>query len=97
MLGLLSDLPGKNCWTVAERAGDAGPEGMQLLLREAVWDADAVRDDIRALVVEHLGTAEAVLVVDETGDVRKTCTPLVCNGSSPGPWVGSRMPRSGCS
>ena len=36
-----------------------------------MWDADAVRDDIRALAVEHLGVAEAVLVVDETGDVKK--------------------------
>jgi SRSO17 transposase len=71
VLGLLADLPRKNCWTIAEHAGDPGPHGMQHLLREAVWDADAVRDDIRALAVEHLGVAEAVLVVDETGDVKK--------------------------
>jgi SRSO17 transposase len=44
---------------------------MQHLLAVARWDADAVRDDVRAYVVEHLGSADAVLVVDETGDVKK--------------------------
>jgi SRSO17 transposase len=71
VLGLLADLPRKNCWTIAEHVGDRGPAGMQHLLRKAVWDADAVRDDIRAIAVEHLGTSEAMLVVDETGDVKK--------------------------
>jgi SRSO17 transposase len=69
--GLLSDLPRKNCWTIAEHAGDATPDGMQHLLARAVWDADAVRDDVRALLVEHLGDPEAVLVIDETGDLKK--------------------------
>jgi SRSO17 transposase len=71
VLGLLSGLRRKNCWTIAEQAGDATPDGMQHLLGGARWDADAVRDDVRAYVVEHLGTADAVLVVDETGDVKK--------------------------
>ncbi|MGI5143689.1 IS701 family transposase [Streptomyces sp. CA-106110] len=71
VLGLLSDLPRKNCWTIAEWAGEAGPHGMQHLLCRAVWDADAVRDDVREYVVEHLGDEAAVLVVDETGDVKK--------------------------
>ncbi len=71
MLGLLSDLPRKNCWTLAEHAGDATPDGMQHLLHRAKWDADAVRDDIRTYVVEHLDDPEAVLVVDETGDLKK--------------------------
>jgi SRSO17 transposase len=48
VLGLLADLPRKNCWTIAEHAGDASPDGMQHLLSRAVWDADAVRDDVRA-------------------------------------------------
>lgn len=69
--GLLSDLPRKNCWTPAEHAGDATPDGMQHLLHRAKWDADAIRDDIRAYVVEHLHDTEAVLVVDETGDLKK--------------------------
>ena len=71
LLGLLAPLPRKNCWTLAEHAGDASPDGMQHLLARAVWDADAVRDDLRDYVVEHLEDDEAVLVVDETGDVKK--------------------------
>ncbi|CAM5660893.1 Transposase IS701-like DDE domain-containing protein OS=Streptomyces aurantiogriseus OX=66870 GN=GCM10010251_55450 PE=4 SV=1 [Streptomyces aurantiogriseus] len=66
VLGLLSDLPRKNCWTIAEWAGEATPHGMQHLLGRASWDADAVRDDVRAYVVEHLHDEAAVLVVDET-------------------------------
>ena len=69
--GLLSDLPRKSCWTIAEHAGDATPDGMQHLLARAVWDADAVRNEVRALLVEHLGDQAAVLVIDETGDLKK--------------------------
>lgn len=71
VLGLLADLPRKNCWTIAEHAGNAGPAGMQHLLSRARWDADRVRDDLRDFVVEHLGDEDAVLVVDETGDLKK--------------------------
>lgn len=71
LLGLLAGLPRANCWTVAEHAGDSNPHGMQRLLSRAVWDADAVRDDLRGYVVDRLGSAGAVLVVDETGDLKK--------------------------
>jgi SRSO17 transposase len=71
VLGLLADLPRKNCWTLAEHAGDASPDGLQHLLGRAVWDEDGVRDDVRDYVVEHLGDPGAVLVVDETGDLKK--------------------------
>jgi len=71
VLGLLSGLRRKNCWTIAEQAGDVTPDGMQHLLAAARWDAGAVRDDVRDYVVEHLGSADAVLVVDETGDLKK--------------------------
>ena len=71
VLGLLSGLRRKNCWTIAELAGDLSPDGMQHLLAAARWDAGAVRDDLRGYVIEHLGSADAVLVVDETGDVKK--------------------------
>ena len=75
MRGLLAGLPRANCWTIAEHAGDSDPRGMQRLLSQAVWDADSVRDDLRGYVTEHLGDPDAVLVVDETGDVKKgTCT-----------------------
>ena len=70
-LGLLAVLPRKNWWTIAEHAGDASPDGMQHLLARAVWDADGVRDDVRAYVVEHFGDPGAVLVIDETGDLKK--------------------------
>jgi SRSO17 transposase len=69
--GLLAGLPRKNCWTIAEHAGDPTPGGMQHLLSRACWDADGVRDDVRGYVTEHLGDPGAVLVVDETGDVKK--------------------------
>src|SRR6266508_2342704 len=71
LLGLLSDLPIKNCWTLSEQVGDSTPGGMEHLLRKAVWDTDGVRDDLRDYVVEHLGGKDAVLVVDETGDLKK--------------------------
>ncbi|RAJ76844.1 SRSO17 transposase [Streptomyces sp. PsTaAH-137] len=71
VLGLLSDLPRKNCWTIAEWAGEATPDGMQHLLGRAKWDADLVRDEVCGYVVEHLYDDQAVLVVDETGDVKK--------------------------
>jgi SRSO17 transposase len=71
LLGLLAELPRKNCWTLAEHAGDTSPDGMQHLLSRASWDADQIRDDLREYVVGHLGDAGAVLVVDETGDLKK--------------------------
>ncbi len=69
--GLLSGLEKKNCWTIAEHAGRASPDGLQHLLSRARWDADAVRDDLRSFVVDHFADPGAVLVVDETGDVKK--------------------------
>ena len=69
--GLLSPLERKNGWQLAEEAGDPTPYGVQHLLGRAQWDADAVRNDLRAYVVEHLGDKQAVLIVDETGFVKK--------------------------
>jgi SRSO17 transposase len=69
--GLLGPVERKNGWQLAEQAGDSTPDGMQRLLNHARWDADAVRDDVRAWVVEHLGDTGGVLVVDETGFVKK--------------------------
>ncbi len=71
VLGLLSGVERKNCWRLAEQAGHARPGPMQRLLRTARWDADAVRDDIRAYVLEHLGDDNGVLIVDETGFMKK--------------------------
>ena len=69
--GLLAPVERKNSWTLAERAGEAVPDGMQRLLATADWDADEVRDDVRDFVVEHLGDPRGVLVVDETGFLKK--------------------------
>ena len=69
--GLLAPLEKKNSWTLAERAGEPVPDGMQRLLMSADWDADAVRDDVRDYVLEHLGDRSGVLVVDETGFLKK--------------------------
>jgi SRSO17 transposase len=69
--GLLSAAERKNGWTLAEQAGDRSPDAMQRLLNHADWNADAVRDDLRDYVVEHLGDERAVLVVDETGFLKK--------------------------
>src|SRR5947208_2264894 len=69
--GLLAPLASKNGWTLAEAAGDATPDGMQRLLNRAAWDAGGVRDDVRAYVAGHLGSADGVLVVDETGFLKK--------------------------
>ncbi len=71
LLGLLSDVDSRSCWQLAEQAGDTSPNAMQRLLGEAVWDADKVRDDIRAYVAEELGDPEGVLILDETGDLKK--------------------------
>ena len=71
MRGLLAPLAGKNGWTLAEAAGDVTPDGMQRLLNAATWDADGVRDDVRAYAVEHLGEPDGVLIVDETGFLKK--------------------------
>ena len=69
--GLLSSVERKNGWQLAEQAGDATPDGVQRLLSTYRWDADQVRDDHRDYVVEHLGDADGVLVVDETGFLKK--------------------------
>src|SRR5260221_13797481 len=69
--GLLSPVERKNGWQLAEAVGDRTPYALQHLLGRADWDPEAVRDDLRAYVVEHLGDAQAILVVDETGVVKK--------------------------
>lgn len=71
LAGLLSPIERKNGWQLAEQAGATTPTGMQRVLSGAHWDADAVRDDLRAYVVEHLADPAAVLIVDETGFLKK--------------------------
>ena len=69
--GLLSPAQRKNGWQLAEAVGDETPYGMQQFLYRALWDADACRDELRRYVIEHLGDEQAVLIVDETGFLKK--------------------------
>jgi SRSO17 transposase len=71
VIGMMAGLPRVNCWTVAEYSGETCPRGMQRFLSEAVWDEDAVLEDARDYTIANLGARDAVLVIDETGDVKK--------------------------
>jgi SRSO17 transposase len=70
VVGMLAGRPRANCW-IAEHAGEQSPRGMQRLLKSAVADDGGLRDDLRGYVTERLGDPGAVLVVDETGDVKQ--------------------------
>lgn len=69
--GLLAPVERKNGWQLAEELGEHGPRGVQRLLGDAEWDEDAVRDDLRAYVTEHLAETDGMLVIDETGFIKK--------------------------
>ncbi len=69
--GLLASVERKNGWQMAEELGEANAHGVQRLLEEADWDEEAVRDELRRYVIEQLGEPEGILVVDETGFVKK--------------------------
>lgn len=71
LLGLLAPIERKNGWWLAEHAGHSSPDRMQRLLRTAVWDDERVGDELREFVVERLGHPDAVLVIDETGFLKK--------------------------
>ncbi len=71
MRGLIAPLERKNGWTLAEEAGHTGPDRIHRLLNRIEWDADEVLDDVREYVVEHLGDPGAVLIVDDTGFLKK--------------------------
>ena len=68
---MLSRVERKNGWQLAEELDESGPQGMQRLLNAADWDEEAVRDELRGYVMEHLAEEQGVLVVDETGFVKK--------------------------
>ena len=71
LVGLLAPVQRKNAWQLAEQIGEVTPYGVQHLLGRSDWDPDAVRDDLRAYVVEALGDPDAVLILDETGFLKK--------------------------
>jgi SRSO17 transposase len=69
--GLLAAVERKNGWQMAEELGEANAHGVQRLLEEADWDEEAVRDELRTYVLEQLGEPAGILVVDETGFIKK--------------------------
>ncbi|GHB68783.1 hypothetical protein GCM10010347_43810 [Streptomyces cirratus] len=71
MRGLIAPMERKNGWTLAEEAGHTAPDRMHRLLNRCDWEADEVLDDVRDYVVEHLGDPGAVLIVDDTGFLKK--------------------------
>ncbi|MBV9024029.1 MAG: IS701 family transposase [Streptomycetaceae bacterium] len=71
MTGLLAPLERKNGWTVSEQVGQVRPDSIQRLLNHSEWDQDAVRDDVRAYVVETIGAADGILIGDDTGFLKK--------------------------
>jgi SRSO17 transposase len=71
LIGLLGPVQRKNAWQLAEPIGDPDPYGVQYLIGRSEWDPDAVRDDLRGYVVGSLGDPDAVLVLDETGFLKK--------------------------
>jgi SRSO17 transposase len=73
VLGLLMELEGTNCWTIAEALGHRGPHRLQHLLSRAKWDEQQVLDQAAEWAVEHLADGgDAVLIVDETGDAKSS-------------------------
>ena len=71
LIGLLGPVQRKNAWQLAEQIGEDAPYGVQHLLGRSDWDPDEVRDDLRTFVVETLGDRDAVLILDETGFLKK--------------------------
>lgn len=69
--GLLAPVERKNGWQMAEQLGEHGPRGVQRLLGQADWDEEAVRDELRRYAIDHLGEENGILVVDETGFIKK--------------------------
>jgi SRSO17 transposase len=94
--GLLCPVERKNGWQLAENAGDRTPDGVQDFLARMRWDADQVRDDLQAYVVAQLGDADGVLVLDETGFVKKGTKSVGVQRQYSAPPDGLRTARSGC-
>src|SRR5215211_1044994 len=95
--GLTGALERKNGWQLAEQAGEATPDGIQRLLTAADWDAGLVRDDLRDYVLEHFGEEDAVLIVDETGFLKKGNKSVGVQRQYSGTAGGQRTAKSVCS
>src|SRR5258708_5864187 len=69
--GLLAPVERKNGWQLGAALRERGPHGVQRLALEADWDQEAVRNELRSYVLAHLGEEAGILVVDETGFLKK--------------------------
>ncbi|MET8094252.1 IS701 family transposase [Micromonospora sp. NPDC005220] len=85
LLGVLSDVDSRSCWQLAEQAGDPSPQAMQRLLGEPVWDADKVCDDVRGYAVNMLGDPDGVLILDDTGDLKRLTSRSARSASTSAP------------
>src|SRR5260370_24179121 len=98
MQGLMSGALRKNGWQVAEAMGETTPYAMQHVLDRAKWDCDGMRDALRAYLLETLAASNAVLVVDETGFLKKGDTsagvpqPYTATGGRTGHCPADRFP-----
>jgi DDE superfamily endonuclease len=92
--GLMSDASRKNAWQVAEAMGEVAPYAIQHVLDRAKWDCDGVRDELRASVREALSSPNAVLVIDETGFLKKGGNRWESNGSTVARLDGLKIARS---
>ena len=93
LTGLLAEIQGTNGWQMAQAIGEAQPRSTQRILNGTRWDAEAVRDDLREYVVEHLGHKDSgVLIVDETGFLKKGENPWASVASTRAPQAEGKLP-----
>ncbi|WP_425579471.1 transposase, partial [Streptomyces lacrimifluminis] len=71
---LLAPVARKNSWQLAEHAGHSTPDGLQHLLSRARWNPDDIRDDLQTYIAEQLGCPDGVLIIDDTGFLKKGTT-----------------------
>ena len=69
--GLISRVERKNGWQLAEELGEQTPTNLQHFIARSNWDADQVRDDLQQYAMEHLGSKDGILIIDETGFLKK--------------------------
>ncbi|GAA2657257.1 hypothetical protein GCM10009864_24390 [Streptomyces lunalinharesii] len=72
--GLLAPVARKNSWQLAEQASHLTPDGLQHLLAGAKWEPDDIRDDLQQYVADKLGEDDGVLIIDDTGFIKKGAT-----------------------
>lgn len=72
--GPLGPVGCKNSWQLAEFAGHSTPDGLQHLLAKSRWEADEIREDLQGYVADHLGAEDGILIIDDTGFVKKGVT-----------------------